>query len=175
MKKSYKDEDLIRFIYDEMDPQEAEALMGDLVKDEALWLRFEQLQETSDLMTPLSLEPSEETLEAVRTYVYQYDEEGSLPPSAEAWQSFHIKLGRFSVGLNAVMGFSLAVVLTLGVIGSAYKLTRHQMGNPNEGPLVQQQDELVHPDAYDWEMKDIDHELKQVREALETIKDDPLM
>lgn len=176
MNKPYRDEDLIRFIFDEMNSEESEALLNALVKDEALWNRYEKLQSGVEMTQGLKYEPSEESVEAICAYVRATQSAPEQAPDSGATSSFNLDLGRFSVNLNAVMAVSLSVVLTLGVLGSAYKLTR-QVGKPNEGPLVQQVEsrENSQEEIYDWEMKDIDQELEHVRQAIETIQEDPLM
>ncbi len=174
MKKAYSDEDLIRFIYDEMTKAEADALLAAMVKDESLWARFEGLQETTELVKTVEMEPSEESLEAVRSYVRSSKAEFVKKARELAIQKFKLKAGRFSVNLNAVMALSLGVFITLGVIGSAYKLTRSQFVSPDQGSMVQgfEQGEVAPAEVYDWETPELNQQLRQLREDIESFREE---
>ncbi len=184
MKKRYTDEDILRFLYDEMNQAESEALLTELVSDEELWQRYETLQGAIEDLTVVSYDPSEDSLTAIRDYVRRsrpQEEEQTIPSlSTSSVSAKRLYLGGFSINLQALVGVALGVFLMLTVAGSAIKLSREKFANPNTGKLVENQgtrsDASLEGDSrFDWEMNDIDQNLEKIKEGLQTLDDRSVM
>jgi hypothetical protein len=166
---------LIRFIYDEMSPEEANDLLDAMVKDEELWSRFENIQNTAEQVANLSFDPSEHSVEKIKEYAHQASAADLAKDDAAPVSSFKavFRVGKLPVNLNAVVALSLGIFITLGVIGSAYRLSRQPQDKPDNS-IVQQTplDRQVQPavPVLNWEGGMIDQDLSEIREALETIK-----
>jgi anti-sigma factor RsiW len=65
---SYTDEDILRFLYDEMSEDESSAFLADLCTDEALWERYEMFQEVAEQTSGLRFEPSEESIQKIEAF-----------------------------------------------------------------------------------------------------------
>ena len=69
MKHSFTEEDILRFLYNEMSIRESESFLDALYSDEDLWQRFEGYQQAVDKLVPLEMEPSENTLNSILSFV----------------------------------------------------------------------------------------------------------
>jgi len=184
MKKRFTDEDILRFLYDEMNQAESEALLTELVSDEDLWQRYEALQEVVEDLAVVSYDPSEDSVAAIQDYVRRSRLEESvesLPSlSPSSVSAKRLRLGEISVNLQALVGVALGIFLLLTVAGSAIKLSREKFANPNTGKLVENQksrpeNSLDNDPRYNWEMKDINQNLEKIKEGLQTLEDRPVM
>jgi hypothetical protein len=186
MKKRFTDEDIIRFLYDEMNQEESETFLTALVSDEELWHRYEILEGTIDRLSEVSFEPSDDSVAAVQAFVRASNPEQPLNGPMLASENHAINpnktlsLGKVSINLQAVVGVALGIFLMISVAGSAYKVSREKFANPNTGKLVENQYVAPEPAAtdapkFDWEMKEIDQELEKVKEGLEILQDKSLM
>lgn len=182
MKKRFTDEDIIRFLCDEMPQAESDALLTALVSDEDLWQRFEALQQTMESFSALSYEPAESSIQAIQSYVRESrpTQPAAQPELSQSSVSARsLRLGGITINLQVLVSMALAVFLALSVAGSAYKLTRQKFANPNTGKLVEREQPQAQPTQidprFDWEMNDIDQNLEKVKEGLETLEDKSLM
>ena len=66
MKKQFTDDDIIRFLYNEMKGAENDAFLEALCTDESLWERYELLQESVEMLSGVQYEPSEASLQQIR-------------------------------------------------------------------------------------------------------------
>jgi hypothetical protein len=183
MKKRFTDEDIIRFLYDEMDQAESEALLTQLVGDEDLWQRYETLQEAVESASTLSYDPSSTSVASIQDYVRAtrpHAEEAAPAFSQSSVDSKQLQLGGISINLQALVGVALGIFLMLTIAGSAIKLSREKFANPNTGKLVES--EAPAPVAptevdprFEWDMKEIDRDLEKIKEGLQTLEGRPVM
>ena len=62
MKKKFEKNDVLRYLYKEMDPVEEEAFILAICNDEELWQAFEELQQTQQNLETAELRPSGKTV-----------------------------------------------------------------------------------------------------------------
>lgn len=68
MKRQFTNDDIIRFLYNEMDSEEAEVFLDAVCVDEKLWERYEYFQNIVDMVPNKLVSPSQDTLSAVMDY-----------------------------------------------------------------------------------------------------------
>lgn len=178
MSKKFTDDDIIRFIYDEMDPHESEAFLAELCTDESLWERFESLQEITAKTKDLELQPSEASVANVMAYVRDtapYIEQPTrMEKFKDATRTYIAGKIPVAISLNAVIIVAFIMFVTVAIMGSAYELTRGGIDSPNTGVLVQQVDEEK-SDLYEWDDSEIEEELRQIRQGVENLREDPVL
>lgn len=83
MKQVYTEQDIIRFLYDEMDEEEYASFFEVLCKDPEMWAVYEQLKDTRDSLVTFEDNPSERTerniLDVAREAARQMREEKEKP------------------------------------------------------------------------------------------------
>jgi len=175
MKNAFTDNDIIRFLYDEMGAAESESLLAALVQDEDLWERYEALQEGMGHLEKVALEPSEASLEVIRDFVKTSGEDArAAKRTTLEFAGKYLHAGAVSINLHAVVGAALSVFLVLSIAGSAYKLTRQKFDNPNTGTWSQQQEPApVHDPRFEWDTNEIDRELDRVKDGVKSLQDEP--
>ncbi|MEZ4825016.1 MAG: hypothetical protein R3C61_01800 [Bacteroidia bacterium] len=175
--RKFTDEDIIRFIYDEMKPHESEAFLVELCSDESLWERYEQLQETAGMASSVVYEPSEQSVQNIMDYVRETAPFIPQPTRAdrirEATRTFITGKIPVAVSLNAVIVVAFIFFVTVAIMGSAYQLTRGGIITP-KGTLVQQVEE-ENSDIYQWDDSNIQEELKQIQKGVENLREDPVL
>ncbi len=65
MKRKYNNNDILRYIYGEMEPRESDEFLDALCTDDALFRRFEQAQEAQKALAPIDLSPSQNSVDKV--------------------------------------------------------------------------------------------------------------
>ncbi|RMG72695.1 MAG: hypothetical protein D6722_04995 [Bacteroidetes bacterium] len=160
-KPPFSDEDIIRFLFDEMKRPENETFLDALCQDEVLWQRYEFFQEIVEQLGAVQEDPSDQTVEQVLAYARQHAGSKALP----RW--FPLALN-----LNAVVAVAMVLFFSVAILGFAYKLQRADISPPPEN-LVQQ----VEPDhsLYEWDDPFIRQKLEDVRNGIETITDAPVL
>ena len=71
MEKRFSKEDVLRYLYREMDPGEQEAFLNALTEDEELWEEFETLSEAHEDLKDTELNASETSLAKIRKQASQ--------------------------------------------------------------------------------------------------------
>lgn len=179
MNRKFTDDDIIRFIYNEMEPHESEVFLGELCSDESLWERYESLQEIAAKTKAFELEPSEAAVANVMAYVRDtspyFEQPGRFEKIKDATRSYLVGKIPVAISLNAVIIVAFIMFVTVAIMGSAYELTRGGIDNPNTGVLVQQVDEDLDPEMYRWDDSDIEEELKEIRQGVENLREDPVL
>ena len=176
MKRQFTDEDIIRFIYEEMKPKESDAFLTALCSDESLWERYEHLQTINEDVQKAVLEPSVESCERVMAFVRE-TAPTQKQPTTKAKSSIRTFLaGKIpvAISLNAVVVVAFITFISVAILGFTYELTRGAIVKPG-GPLVQQTDVEENP-RFEWDDSEIDEKLRFIREGVETIeKEDPIL
>lgn len=175
MKRDFTDEDIIRFLYDEMNQSDSEAFLDTLCTDEQLWERYEYFQEVVEKVSELRFEPSEFTCNKILDVVREtnpnhpsYIEELKDIPTSTS--GFFKKWLPISLNLNAVIVMGLILFVSIAVTGTFLKLQRGAIDNPNTGSLVQKSThEPV--ELFQWDDSELDTELQDIRQGLENIQD----
>ncbi|MEZ4776289.1 MAG: hypothetical protein R3D00_24150 [Bacteroidia bacterium] len=175
--KKFTDEDIIRFIYDEMVPHESEAFLVELCSDELLWERYEFLQETAGMAASVVYEPSEQSVQKVMDYVRETAPYIPQPTRADrfrdATRTFIAGKIPMAISLNAVIVVAFIFFVTVAIMGSAYQLTRGGIITP-KGTLVQQVDD-ENTELYQWDDSAIEEELMQIRKSVDNLREDPVL
>jgi hypothetical protein len=170
MKKRFTDDDILRFLYHEMNAAESDAFLQAVVLDESLWERFESLQKTTEQLEGLSYEPSEASLEKVRAVAREVAAEMPATPPAKRkplW-AFVPK----DVPLKAVATVAFLLFMTVAITGSFYTLERSQLSVRESSSFTK--DELVQEyDAnplFEWDDSALDRQLDEIRTRVEAIE-----
>jgi len=121
MKKSFTEEDILRFLYNEMSIRESEAFLDVLYSDEALWEKFESYQEAVDTLVPLELEPGEDSLQNVLDYISQTHTSVSAAPTFPTLSS---PVKPYHSVMMAVLVFTTSLVIA----GSVYLVSQSSAG-----------------------------------------------
>ncbi|MEM6801756.1 MAG: hypothetical protein AAF696_10170 [Bacteroidota bacterium] len=172
MKRNFTDEDIICFLYDEMDAEGSHAFLDVLCVDEDLWKRYEHFQEIVEGLSDLKYEPSQLSVEKVRAYVYK----GQVPdgPVLEEVSPAKPKSSRFSSGrilsasvnINAVVLMAVLLFVSIAVTGTFLKLKR---GLPEKNtPTAFLHDSKSH---FQWDDSYLDASLDRIREKVRRLED----
>lgn len=179
MKKKFTDEEILSFLYDEMDGPTSEEFLAAICADEELWSRYEHFQEVVEGISSLSYEPSEYSVQTVKAYVKASAGVSEIQPepavAAPSTTSSYI-LGKIpvTISLNAVIILAMILFVSVAIVGSAYKLSRGVIDNPNTGTLVHQV-EVEEAPVFEWDDSAIDEELEVIRQGVEDLKDDAIL
>ena len=119
MKKSFTEEDILRFLYNELSIRESEAFLDALYSDEALWEKFESYQQAVDTLVPLDMEPSEESLQNVLDYI---SETHSTAPTSFPTLTSPVK------PYHGIMMAVLVFTTSLVIAGSVYLVSQSSVG-----------------------------------------------
>lgn len=177
--RKYTDEDIIRFLSEEMSPAESEAFVGALASDEELWERYEQFQDSLEQLPDAELAPSQQSVERVMAFVAETSPQPSgleeltqvvAPAPTPAVRTLRAGTWSMQVNLNAVIVMSLTLFVSVALFGSIYKLNRGQVQRPNTGPLV----ESVAPEADPrmmWDDSDLHEQLDEIQHRIDALHD----
>ncbi len=171
MKKPFTDDDIVRFIFDEMEPTEASAFLDALIADEDLMRRYESMQDTVEYISPLQLEPSA----AVCANIMEVAR--NTPPVSKL-QVFRAAVEdrlQSVVNLNAVVAIAMFAFLAIGIAGSTIRMERNGIGDPAAGSFGEQVPPTQQMEIPAWEDEDIQQQLEDIRKGIEDIKDDELL
>lgn len=132
MKRIFTDDDLLRFLYNELPPAESNELLDELVKDEALWERFEAFQHTEEQLAAAVATPSEQSVEHVMNYVKATaDGPSAVVATPSPWQRLRSATGKsVVVGLNSLVLLAIGFFLILAVGGSVFPWTTLHQQDP---------------------------------------------
>lgn len=72
MQQFYTTEDILRYIYEEMDESESDSFVDTLTENEELWSEYEELREMIEYFPKVSITPSPEINEAIFEYSENY-------------------------------------------------------------------------------------------------------
>lgn len=70
MKRKFDKDDVLKFLYGELDPSDTDAFMDALVTDEELFGAFEELKEIQEELDEVELDPSQASIDAVMKEVH---------------------------------------------------------------------------------------------------------
>ncbi|MEM7659310.1 MAG: hypothetical protein AAF399_24535, partial [Bacteroidota bacterium] len=127
MKKAFNDEDIIRFLFDEMKQGESEQFLDAICADEDLWDRYEYFQTVVEEISDLSYEPSDYSCQTIMNYVKetatpvegikQVDSAPTPNHPATFWSNLPV-----AIGANAIVAVALLLFFTIGAASLAYRL-----------------------------------------------------
>ncbi|MEM6264890.1 MAG: hypothetical protein AAGI38_20430 [Bacteroidota bacterium] len=155
MKRKYRDEDIIRFLHDELNPTETEAFLNALTDDEELFDRFEMFQDVSDQISSVTYEPSSFSCDAIMKAV---KEEGKSPSQRSHFSGFAPASTGIGVAVLALM-FMLMSWIYPG------QLQQTQVAS-FETNIVQQ----VNLDMADEPWDSMDDKLNSIGDGIESLK-----
>ncbi|MCB9230451.1 MAG: hypothetical protein H6581_02205 [Bacteroidia bacterium] len=116
MAKMFNKNDVLRFLYDEMDPAEQELFLDQLCEDEELWATFEELKESKEKLEPeVRLEqPSPLSVQKVLNFARHSAIYSPIPTGVS---------GQRSVPLHVVLSVIMIICtfITMGVGVYAYR------------------------------------------------------
>jgi len=173
MRTKFSDNDILRFLYDEMSEDENTLFLDALTEDENLWARYEQLQQTSDQVSSLSFEPSEASIDAIMDVVKEES------PKSKKFAKVR-KLSRSPIS----MSLAVAVFLTLlmfGRVGSDVKQSNSQEVSLEYEPmpvptLVHEVRMEMHDEPQiNWQTEELDTKLSEIKQKAQSLSDDPLL
>lgn len=170
MKRKFTDEDILRFLFDEMDKDESDAFLSALCSEESLWERYEYFQEVVEKSSGLKYEPSEEACQNVMAYVEATSPNVPLDPEKTPYL---LGLKSSKISLNAVLMFVLALFGSITIIGSVYQMQKFEEGRKQTNNFKEEQ--VVEPTNWDdanleWENSDLEDRIKDVEMELQELK-----
>ena len=166
MKKLFTEEDILRFLYNEMSIRESEAFLDVLYSDEKLWEKFEYFQQAVDTLTPLDLEPSEESLEAVLSFVQDTQATDHSPKElSTSFPTLSTPARSHQLVLMAVV-----LLITSLVISGSLLFVSWDQDNIEAQPLGQNVIEEDQPAVQDWEGQELNREIERIKEGIERLK-----
>lgn len=172
MKRRFSDDDLLRFLYNEMTPADSEKLMDALVRDESLWERYESFQQTAESVSDVRFEPSQKSVDAVLTYVAETpsvvleDPEETVGP----WQRIKMASGKSVVmGLNSLVLFGVGLFLLIAVGTSALPWHKTQNESAMASAPVDTEIQLS------WEDDNLEAELSRIQRGVERLRMKPVL
>ncbi|GAB4421477.1 MAG: hypothetical protein OHK0039_36310 [Bacteroidia bacterium] len=175
MKNYFTDEDIIRFLYDEMSVEESEHFIEALCSDQELWDRYEHFQEDVEEIPPLRMEPSEEICQRILDYVREDQTEITTQHAPTAVVKSFAWNGWFaSINLNALVMATLAVFVTVAAMGFAYRL-RRTIGDPSTARVVHAAPNTVPASMFDFEDDGTTEILQKVRQGIEDLQQIPAL
>jgi hypothetical protein len=172
MKTRFNDNDILRFIYDEMSSTESEAFLDALTHDENLWNRYEQFQDTGDRLQEISLEPSEASLQRIMAVVSEEKQADAKSPASPK------PLPYLS---TALIVSTLLLMLFVGRFGNGLDTQRNaeltQVLDSQASPG------LVHEVRMDpgfqenigWNDQGLEVKLESIKRKAQSLSDDPLL
>ncbi|MDP5172775.1 MAG: hypothetical protein NWR72_21230 [Bacteroidia bacterium] len=173
MKRRFTDDDLLRFLYNEMPPADSDLLMDALVKDEELFERYESFQQAAEQLSEVSYQPSAKSVEAVMSYVREsahilaeYPEE-----TPSAWQRVKMASGKsLVVGLNSLVLFGVGIFLLVAVGTSALPWHKPQTHETNiaSAPVSTDVD-------LSWDDTGLEAELTRIQRGVERLRMKPVL
>ncbi|MEL6629177.1 MAG: hypothetical protein AAFQ83_10025 [Bacteroidota bacterium] len=172
MKKHFNDEDLIRFLYDEMSQEEADHLLSILCTDEKLWQRYEELQDTITEVKMSELSPSVEVCDQIMAYVKDsalIEEAATQTPQNEPVLSKTRIRNQSSLSLLVAAGIGLFMLAT--VFGSFGKVARTTAQDPGTGQFTQEQPVV----NFQWEDDEIEENIESINQRLQKITGEKVM
>ncbi len=173
----YNDEDILRFLYDEMPSEESEAFLTALCSEEGLWERYEMFQEVVEQASGLRFEPSEESMQRIQDVVKATP---ALPAHALANtdQAPVTHASRPAIVNNLVM----AVMALLVGIGLAFVSPEDSTdlslsaSVTNEvtvsSPLLTTPAAFTSDPVSGWDDSQLDHDLDLIRTRIDEMKTD---
>ncbi len=173
MKRNFTDDDVIRFLYDDMAPSESEAFLDVLCEDETLWERYEYFQEVVQKTAGLNYLPSEHSCQQILAYVKETSMEvefagaGSVSDSGKSFKTYLMGAIPFTLSLNAFLILVVVMFASITITGSVYQMSLSQQERTDK-PLVHKTHEGE--DLYQWEDPSTELEINRIREELETIR-----
>lgn len=174
MKRRFSDDDLLRFLYNELPQAESDRLMDALVKDEELWQRYESFQQVAEQMPEVALQPSEASVEAVMAHVRSssllVEEE---PPLQAAWQRVRMASGKsIVIGLNSLVLLGVGIFFFIAV-GSSALPWRQAVEIPQQ--TAQASVAPVQEGALSWETDQLEEEVVKLKRGMEQIRLKPML
>lgn len=110
MKQLYTENDIIRFIYDEMDEEEFASFFEVLCKDPELWESYEQLKSAQEALILPDYSPSRQTESSIMAAASKAAKEMAAGKSESAEKHFANPYFR-----NITLTFSLLILLAGGI------------------------------------------------------------
>lgn len=160
MKKKFTDEDIIRFLFEEMNPSESELLMEALYRDEDLWKRYESFQNILQDIKKVSFEPSEGSVLRVRKFVAETRDEQVKPDDSES-----LNISSFSFGIHAMLVTVATLFAVVTILTTYFVHTIPSADSPMPLMVEWKEDPLLK-----WEPESIDQQIEEIRSELEEIK-----
>ena len=124
MKRKYNSNDILRYIYGEMEPREQDEFLDALCTDDALFKQFEQMQEAQKPLAPVDLEPSKSSVDRVMhfagTSARRRQQSGKSPAFGKSSMFQHHFVSVGMVFFTCIM---------VGIALFAYKMTTVDVGS----------------------------------------------
>lgn len=172
----YNDEDILRFLYDEMPSEESEVFLTALCSEEGLWERYEMFQEVVEQASGLRFEPSEESLQRIQDVVKATP---AYTPHAlaDSDRSPSTHATRQTITNNLVM----AMMALLFGIGLAFISPNPAVEEPTlsasvitdvppTSPVVSTPATLKSDPVYGWDDSQIDDDIDLIRNRIQEMK-----
>ena len=165
MKKLFTEEDILRFLYNEMSIRESEAFLDVLYSDEKLWSTFESYQQAVDTLPSLELEPSQQSLDAVLSFV-----EDTQPSNSTKLDSTSFPLLSPPARSHQLVMMAIVLLITSLVITSSLFLVSFTDTPTEVQPMGQNLVEEELPIVPDWEGEELNEEIERIKERIEELK-----
>jgi len=162
MKHKFTEEDIIRFLYNEMSIRESEAFLDALYTDDQLWETFESYQHIVDKLIRMEVDPSDETCNNIMRFV------ADTHPDPKPKQK---SSGNKQNQLRVMMMGVLVLVTSMIVTGSIYFFQEARQKNQQAANMpVSSEQKTQMP--LEWEDPHTEQTIQSIRQQLDDIKED---
>lgn len=187
MTKTFDENDILRFIYEEMSPAESDAFVAAMCEDESLMAKYEELLEGKMVAEQLPLyEPSEATYDKIMEFVHtgstdielteDLDISANTPEPAQTTiiKPLHGRVKIFSLQVSyATLAACITLTLIFGTTIALFRYTPLQnvYSSQPEGvtrtisPMPQQDAATLQ-----WNDATNDAKIKQLKQKVDTLK-----
>lgn len=173
MKTKFSDNDILRFLYEEMTEDESKLFLDALTEDENLWERYEYFQQTSDQVDSLSFDPSEASLSAIMNVVETEGNSGKRKFSIRRLTS-----SPYSMGLAVASFLTLFLFARLGSNiqqPSSQEATLEYEALPIPTLVHEVRIESDSKLDFSWNDHELDQKLDKIKQKAQSLSDDPLL
>ena len=165
MKQSFTEEDILRFLYNEMSIRESESFLDALYSDENLWQKFEGYQHVVDKLVPLDLEPSENTLNSILSFVEETQPSFDGKEAASAFPTLTNPRRPHQLVLMAVV----ICITSLVISGSLYFVSQKGISEDQQA-LTQKLIEEELSSEHKWEDTELEQQIEDIKKLIHELK-----
>lgn len=155
MKQMFTDEDIIRFLYNEMGYRETEVFLDALYKDDSLWERYEAFQHIVDKLDDVQMEPSKEACDNIMRYVEE------TAPVAEKKKAFaFVRVN--NTQRNAILMVAFVLFASVTIMVSVFNMKSTQTS-------YQETAGAIEPVVLEWD-DNSEEQLQVIRKQVDNLR-----
>ena len=166
MQRRFTDDDIIRFLYEELNPSEHEAFLKALCLDEALWERYEHFQSiVQELDGTAPLEPSSQSVEQVMEFARQNTDTIPLPQPTPKKVPLWARIPR-DLPVKMVAAIAFLMFMSVAITGSIYTIDQRTYSIDADHSLV----ESDYDPRFEWDDSELDQQLQEISNQVEQLQ-----